>query len=138
MFLLLLGIPDSSSWSLNPSASYVYYCCNETVHGIEFNFIPDTKGVILACDMSSNFLSRPVDVSKVIYFSHCSGLKFAAVLSRSTPPPPSGLNLYYSVLFQVRANICGRPEERGMRRSHYCDHKGGSVGESFEGVPSCI
>ncbi|MCI4392501.1 hypothetical protein PGIGA_G00146720 [Pangasianodon gigas] len=58
------GIPDSSSWSLNPSASYVYYCCNETIHGIEFNFIPDTKGVILVSDMSSNFLSRPVDVSK--------------------------------------------------------------------------
>lgn len=58
------GIPDSSSWSLNPSASYVYYCCNETVHGIEFNFIPDTKGVILVSDMSSNFLSRPIDVSK--------------------------------------------------------------------------
>ncbi|KAF5904782.1 phosphoserine aminotransferase, partial [Clarias magur] len=58
------GIPDSSSWTLNPSASYVYYCCNETVHGIEFNFIPDTKDVILVSDMSSNFLSRPVDVSK--------------------------------------------------------------------------
>ncbi|TSW89630.1 Phosphoserine aminotransferase [Bagarius yarrelli] len=58
------GIPDSSSWPLNPSASYVYYCCNETVHGIEFNFIPDTNGVILVTDMSSNFLSRPVDVSK--------------------------------------------------------------------------
>ncbi|KAK2845771.1 hypothetical protein Q7C36_010625 [Tachysurus vachellii] len=58
------GIPDSSSWSLNPSASYVYFCCNETVHGVEFNFVPDTKGVILVSDMSSNFLSRPVDVSK--------------------------------------------------------------------------
>lgn len=58
-------IPDSSTWSLNPSASYVYYCCNETVHGVEFNFIPDTKGVVLVSDMSSNFLSRPVDVSKV-------------------------------------------------------------------------
>ncbi|KAI5625302.1 phosphoserine aminotransferase isoform 1, partial [Silurus asotus] len=58
------GIQDSSSWSLNPSASYVYYCCNETVHGIEFNFIPDTKDVILVSDMSSNILSRPVDVSK--------------------------------------------------------------------------
>uniref|UniRef100_A0A8C2HYB5 Phosphoserine aminotransferase n=2 Tax=Cyprinus carpio TaxID=7962 RepID=A0A8C2HYB5_CYPCA len=57
-------IPDSSTWSLNPSASYVYYCCNETVHGVEFNFIPDTKGVLLVSDMSSNFLSRPVDVSK--------------------------------------------------------------------------
>ncbi|TRY55079.1 hypothetical protein DNTS_034509 [Danionella cerebrum] len=57
-------IPESSTWSLNPSASYVYYCCNETVHGIEFNFIPDTKGVVLVSDMSSNFLSRPIDVSK--------------------------------------------------------------------------
>uniref|UniRef100_A0A8C1PGJ0 Phosphoserine aminotransferase n=1 Tax=Cyprinus carpio TaxID=7962 RepID=A0A8C1PGJ0_CYPCA len=57
-------IPDSSTWSLNPSASYVYYCCNETVHGVEFDFIPDTKGVVLVSDMSSNFLSRPVDVSK--------------------------------------------------------------------------
>ncbi|XP_066567201.1 phosphoserine aminotransferase [Amia ocellicauda] len=57
-------VPDPSSWELNPSASYVYYCCNETVHGVEFNFIPDTKGVVLVCDMSSNFLSRPVDVSK--------------------------------------------------------------------------
>ncbi|XP_062874049.1 phosphoserine aminotransferase [Trichomycterus rosablanca] len=57
-------IPDRSSWTLDPSASYVYYCCNETVHGVEFNFIPDTKDVILVSDMSSNFLSREVDVSK--------------------------------------------------------------------------
>ncbi|XP_010734269.2 phosphoserine aminotransferase [Larimichthys crocea] len=57
-------IPDSSSWTLNPSASYVYYCCNETVHGVEYNFIPETNGVVLVSDMSSNFLSRPVDVSK--------------------------------------------------------------------------
>ncbi|KAJ8285417.1 hypothetical protein GJAV_G00026570 [Gymnothorax javanicus] len=57
-------IPDPSTWTLNPSASYVYYCCNETVHGVEFNFVPDTKGVVLVSDMSSNFLSRPVDVSK--------------------------------------------------------------------------
>ncbi|XP_008286362.1 phosphoserine aminotransferase [Stegastes partitus] len=57
-------IPDPSSWTLNPSASYVYYCCNETVHGVEYNFIPETNGPVLVSDMSSNFLSRPVDVSK--------------------------------------------------------------------------
>lgn len=57
-------IPEPSSWTLNPAASYVYYCCNETVHGVEYNFIPETNGVVLVCDMSSNFLSRPVDVSK--------------------------------------------------------------------------
>ncbi|XP_078205386.1 phosphoserine aminotransferase isoform X2 [Callithrix jacchus] len=57
-------IPDPSTWNLNPDASYVYYCANETVHGVEFDFIPDVKGVVLVCDMSSNFLSKPVDVSK--------------------------------------------------------------------------
>ncbi|XP_025070006.1 phosphoserine aminotransferase isoform X3 [Alligator sinensis] len=57
-------IPDPSTWNLNPDASYIYYCANETVHGVEFDFVPDVKGAILVCDMSSNFLSRPVDVSK--------------------------------------------------------------------------
>ncbi|NXE79582.1 SERC aminotransferase, partial [Cochlearius cochlearius] len=57
-------IPDPSTWNLNPDASYVYYCANETVHGVEFDFVPDVKGAVLVCDMSSNFLSRPVDVSK--------------------------------------------------------------------------
>ncbi|XP_014428810.1 phosphoserine aminotransferase isoform X2 [Pelodiscus sinensis] len=57
-------IPDTSSWNLNQDASYVYYCANETVHGVEFDFVPDVRGAVLVCDMSSNFLSKPVDVSK--------------------------------------------------------------------------
>lgn len=58
------AIPNPSSWNLNPNASYVYYCANETVHGVEFPFIPDTKGTVLVCDMSSSFLSKSVDVTK--------------------------------------------------------------------------
>jgi len=58
------SIPEPSEWNLNPEASYVYYCENETVHGVEFQFVPETNGVPLVCDMSSNFLTRPVDVSK--------------------------------------------------------------------------
>ncbi|GFO37055.1 phosphoserine aminotransferase [Plakobranchus ocellatus] len=65
------SIPDKSTWDLNPEASYVYYCANETIHGVEFQYIPETNGVPLVCDMSSNFLSRPFDVSKF-------GLVFAA------------------------------------------------------------
>lgn len=57
-------IPDQRQWKLDPNASYVYYCDNETVDGVEFNFAPETNGVPLVCDMSSNFMSRPVDVSK--------------------------------------------------------------------------
>ncbi|XP_039217036.1 phosphoserine aminotransferase [Crotalus tigris] len=57
-------IPDPSTWNLNPDSSYIYYCANETVHGVEFDFAPDVGNAVLVCDMSSNFLSRPVDVSK--------------------------------------------------------------------------
>jgi len=58
-------VPKQETWKLDPNASYVYYCDNETVDGVEFDFVPDIpKGVPLVCDMSSNFLSRPVDVTK--------------------------------------------------------------------------
>lgn len=59
-------IPELSGWNVNPEASYLYYCDNETVDGVEFQFVPETKSnVPLVCDMSSNFFSRKVDVSKV-------------------------------------------------------------------------
>uniref|UniRef100_H2ZX12 phosphoserine transaminase n=2 Tax=Latimeria chalumnae TaxID=7897 RepID=H2ZX12_LATCH len=57
-------IHDPSDWDLNSDASYVFYCANETIDGVEFNFIPDTKGTVLVCDMSSSLLSKPVDISK--------------------------------------------------------------------------
>jgi len=79
-------IADSSNWSLDPQASYVYYCANETVHGVEFQFIPDTGDVPLVCDMSSNILSKSVDVSKfgVIFAGAqknigCAGVTLAIV-----------------------------------------------------------
>ncbi|XP_037949615.1 probable phosphoserine aminotransferase [Teleopsis dalmanni] len=59
------SVPRQSSWTLDPNASFVYYCDNETVHGVEFDFVPEiANGVPLVCDMSSNFLSRPIDVNK--------------------------------------------------------------------------
>ncbi|MFH7587985.1 3-phosphoserine/phosphohydroxythreonine transaminase [Oceanimonas smirnovii] len=59
----------AKSWDLDPTAAYVHYCLNETVEGIEYDFIPDTGDVPLVADMSSTILSRPVDVSKfgIIY-----------------------------------------------------------------------
>ncbi|KAG8177062.1 hypothetical protein JTE90_016891 [Oedothorax gibbosus] len=58
------GIPDQSEWKLSSNAKYVYYCSNETIHGIEFDYIPETNGVPLVCDMSSDVLTRPLDISK--------------------------------------------------------------------------
>ena len=62
-------VPAVDSWTLNPNAAYVHYTPNETIGGVEFDFIPDTGNVPLVADMSSTILSRPIDVSKfgVIY-----------------------------------------------------------------------
>ncbi|MGM0563447.1 MAG: 3-phosphoserine/phosphohydroxythreonine transaminase [Pseudomonadota bacterium] len=62
-------VPDVSEWNLNPDAAYVHYTPNETIGGVEFDFIPDTGDVPLVADLSSTILSRPIDVSKfgVIY-----------------------------------------------------------------------
>ncbi|MCU7938574.1 MAG: 3-phosphoserine/phosphohydroxythreonine transaminase [gamma proteobacterium symbiont of Bathyaustriella thionipta] len=57
-------IPEFSSWNLNPDAAYVHYTPNETIGGVEFDYIPDTGDVPLIADMSSTILSRPIDVSK--------------------------------------------------------------------------
>ena len=58
------GIPESSEWMVDPDAAYLHYTANETIHGVEFPFIPDDQGLPLVCDMSSNILSRPCDVSR--------------------------------------------------------------------------
>ncbi len=64
---ILQDVPDESTWKLSNDPSYFYYCANETIHGIEINDIPSivSKDVPIVCDMSSNFLTRSLDVSKV-------------------------------------------------------------------------
>ena len=57
-------IPTQSQLKLDPEASYFYYCANNTIFGTEWQYIPDTGSVPLVCDMSSDILSRPVDVSR--------------------------------------------------------------------------
>lgn len=58
------GMLDPSVWTHSPDASYLYYCDNETIEGVEFDFIPDSRDLPLICDMSSNIFTRPVDVSR--------------------------------------------------------------------------
>lgn len=57
-------IPAQAQLRLDPGASYFYYCANNTIYGTEWQYVPDTGGVPIVCDMSSDFLSRRVDVSK--------------------------------------------------------------------------
>ena len=57
-------VPTQTELKLNPDAAYVHYTPNETIGGVEFDYIPDTGDVPLVADMSSTILSRPVDVSR--------------------------------------------------------------------------
>jgi len=57
-------IPAQEQLMLDKDASYFYYCANNTIYGTEWGYVPETGDVPLVCDMSSNILSCPVDVSK--------------------------------------------------------------------------
>ena len=65
----LMNIPDCSDLPISPDADYVYICENNTIYGTKFKKLPNTKGKTLVADVSSCFLSEPVDVSKygIIY-----------------------------------------------------------------------
>ena len=57
-------IPTQAELDLDPEASYFYYCANNTIYGTEWQYVPETGDVPLVCDMSSDILSRQVDVSR--------------------------------------------------------------------------
>ncbi len=63
------SIPDAASWQLSSDAQYVHICSNETIHGVEYQELPDLKALgcdaPLVIDFSSNVASRPLDWSRV-------------------------------------------------------------------------
>ena len=96
-------IPPRESWKLDPNAAYVHICANETIGGVEYHFTPEVGDVPLVADVSSNILSRPLDVSKygLIYGGAQknigpAGLTIVIVredlLGRSLPVTPSAFD----------------------------------------------
>ena len=71
-------IPDVSKIKVSDDADYVYICHNNTIYGTTYHKLPDTKGKILVADMSSDILSKPIDVTKY-------GLIFAGVQKNIGP-----------------------------------------------------
>ncbi len=88
------AIPKQGDWKLDPEASYVHICSNETIGGVEYHWTPDTGAVPLVADMSSNILSRPVDISKY-------GLIYAGAQKNMGP---SGVTVVI-----VRDDLLGHP-----------------------------
>jgi phosphoserine aminotransferase len=59
------AVPPQESWKLTEDAAYLHICTNETIDGLEYNFVPQAPGgVPIVADMSSHILSRAVDVSQ--------------------------------------------------------------------------
>ncbi|MDP9143056.1 MAG: 3-phosphoserine/phosphohydroxythreonine transaminase [Pseudomonadota bacterium] len=113
-------IPARSSWKLDPDAAYVHITPNETIHGVEFHDDPDTAGVPLVADMSSNILSRPVDVSKY-------GLIYAGAQKNIGP---SGITIVV-----VREDLLGNalPQTPGV-----FDYKAMADNDSMLNTPPCF
>jgi phosphoserine aminotransferase len=86
-------VPPQSELELEADAQYVHYTPNETISGVEFGYVPDTRDVPLVADMSSSILSRPVDVAKF-------GLIYAGAQKNIGP---SGLTVVI-----VREDLLGR------------------------------
>jgi phosphoserine aminotransferase len=57
-------MPSQAKWKLSDNPAYVHFCSNETIGGVECHWTPDVGDIPLVADMSSNIMSRPVDVSR--------------------------------------------------------------------------
>jgi len=97
------AVPPQADWKLDPGAAYVHMCSNETIGGVQFHWTPDTGAVPLVADMSSDIMSRPIDVTKygLIYAGAQknmgpSGLTIVVVredlLGHALPITPSAFN----------------------------------------------
>ncbi|MDI9246891.1 3-phosphoserine/phosphohydroxythreonine transaminase [Marinobacter sp. CHS3-4] len=99
-----INVPDQSEWQCSPDAAYLHYTPNETIGGLEFDFVPETGSVPLVADYSSTMLSRPIDVSKF-------GLIYAGAQKNIGP---SGL-----VVVIVRKDLLGNARKETPTMMNY-------------------
>jgi len=57
-------VPAQSALQITPGSAYVHFTSNETIHGVEWPYVPDVGATPLVCDMSSDMYSRPIDISR--------------------------------------------------------------------------
>jgi phosphoserine aminotransferase len=113
------SIPNKSEWNLSPDAKYVHYCMNETVNGVEFKEIPDVGPVPLVADMSSNFMSRPIQADKHSFIY--------AGIQKNLGPAGMCVCIADEKVMGKAMNIC----------PSYMDWKACSDAESMANTPAC-
>ncbi|GAB2578790.1 3-phosphoserine/phosphohydroxythreonine transaminase [Dyella jejuensis] len=102
-----LRMPARATWNLASAASYVHMATNETIHGVQFQDVPEVGDVPLVADMSSDILSGPIDVRRF-------GLIYAGAQKNIGP---SGL-----VLIIIRRDLLQRPGRPMARIFRYAEH----------------
>jgi phosphoserine aminotransferase len=114
-------LPQQADLNLDPQAAYLYFCSNETIHGVEFKDEPvPPAGVPLIVDTSSDFISRPIDVSKY-------GLIYAGAQKNAGP---AGV-----VVTIIREDLLERvPENLPVM----LDYKAQVAGGSMHNTPPCF
>jgi phosphoserine aminotransferase len=104
-------VPPQNELRFSDGAAYVHYTPNETISGVEFGYVPETRRVPLVADMSSSILSRPIDVARF-------GLIYAGAQKNIGP---SGLTVVI-----VRDDLIGRARPETPRVFDYkaaADHQ---------------
>ncbi|XTI71673.1 3-phosphoserine/phosphohydroxythreonine transaminase [Acidithiobacillus sp. AC3] len=101
------AVPRQESWQLRPEHRYCHIADNETIDGIEFDFVPETGEVPLVSDASSNILSKPLDVSRF-------GLIYAGAQKNIGP---AGLTLVI-----VREDLLGKAGPQVPTMLNYAVH----------------
>jgi phosphoserine aminotransferase len=112
-------VPAQATWKLNKNAAYVHYCVNETIGGVEFHWIPEAGDVPLVADISSTFMSGPIDVSKF-------GLIYGGAQKNIGPAGLTIVIVREDLLGQVRA---GTPQ--------MLDYKPQAENDSMLNTPPC-
>ncbi|MBS1788856.1 MAG: 3-phosphoserine/phosphohydroxythreonine transaminase [Acidobacteria bacterium] len=113
-------LPKSEEIKFDPNAAYVHFTSNETIFGVEFNEEPNAGNVPLVCDMSSDFISRPVDVSKY-------GLIYAGAQKNAGPAG--------ATIVIIRDDLLGRVPE-GLPAM--LDYKNFAKNGSMYNTPPCF
>ncbi len=113
-----VAVPAPAQWDLDPTAAYCHITTNETADGVQFHEVPDTGAVPLVADMTSDFLSRPVDVTRYgLFYASAqknvgpAGLTVVAVrddlLGRALPQTPAVFN--YTEQARSRSKVSTPP-----------------------------
>jgi phosphoserine aminotransferase len=113
-------IPERASWNLREGAKFVHICENETIGGVEFKETPKIQdGAVLVADHSSNYLSKPIDVSKY-------GIVYGGVQKNIAC---AGMGIY-----MVREDLIGNPSKITPTMMDFKTH---SENESMYNTPPC-